>query len=307
MTYEQQLDYLQKHKNLLITDRQYAKIMLERISYYSLIGGYKEPFQHRPSGKFLHGVTFDEIVSFYRFDEQLRLLFLKYILQVERELKSLVSYYFSEKYGSDQAAYLDKHHFISGRKHKAQVSYLVNTMKKLISLPNAYPYIAHHVKLYNNVPLWVSVNAMTFGTISKFYQYMTNDLQVKVRNHYPVSSEKHLHLFITVLARCRNACAHGDRLYCFKANGQIPDTILHKKLNIPTRKGQYVQGKNDMFAIILALRYMLPKEEFKVFKTTLQRLISKVTKECPHVSENQILAEMGLPMNWAKITLLKIR
>ena len=139
MTYEQQLDYLQNNKDLLIPDREYAKTMLERISYYSLIGGYKEPFKHRPSGKYLRGVTFDEIVSFYLFDEQLRSLFLKYILHVERELRSAISYYFSEKYGADQAEYLDKSHFISDRKHKGEISRLVKTMKGVVSLPSSYP------------------------------------------------------------------------------------------------------------------------------------------------------------------------
>ena len=57
MTYEQQLNYLECNKDLIIPDRKYAKTMLERISYYSLIGGYKEPFKHRPSGKYLLGVT----------------------------------------------------------------------------------------------------------------------------------------------------------------------------------------------------------------------------------------------------------
>ena len=306
MTYEQQLDYLQNKKDLLIPDREYAKKILEQVSYYSLIGGYKEPFKHRPSGKYLRGVTFDEIVSFYRFDEQLRSLFLKYILHVERALKSAISYFFSEKYGADQKEYLDKNNFVSDPKHRGEISRLIKTMKGVVSLPSSYPYIVHHINRYNNVPLWVSVNAMTFGTISKFYQYMPNDLQVKIRDQYPVVSEKHLHLFITALAKCRNVCAHGERLYCFRTNGQIPDTVLHKKLKISKKKGQYVQGKNDVFAIVLALRYLLPNDEFKEFKASLQRLINGVTRTCVHITEEQLLSEMGLPKNWTKVTLFKI-
>ena len=54
--------------------------ILEEISYYSLIVGYKNLFLHPASKKYKYGVTFDEIVAFYHFDEQLRSLFLKYIL-----------------------------------------------------------------------------------------------------------------------------------------------------------------------------------------------------------------------------------
>lgn len=94
LTYDQQIQKLQVEKKLSITDERYAREMLSKLSYYSLIRGYKDLFKHKPSGKYLHGVTFEELVSFYYFDEQLRNLFLKYILHVERHIKSTVSYFF---------------------------------------------------------------------------------------------------------------------------------------------------------------------------------------------------------------------
>ena len=80
LTYQQQLHILEHEKQLAIPDPDYAKKMLEEISYYSLIGGYKSLFKHNASNKYAHGVTFDELVSFYYFDEEIRTLFLKYIL-----------------------------------------------------------------------------------------------------------------------------------------------------------------------------------------------------------------------------------
>lgn len=50
-TYEQQLNKLQQEKNLIIPDTDAAKLTLEKLSYYSLIGGYKELFKHTPSQK----------------------------------------------------------------------------------------------------------------------------------------------------------------------------------------------------------------------------------------------------------------
>ena len=44
-------------------------------------------------------------------------------------------------------------------------------MKKVIALPSRYTYIAHHANTYGNVPLWVAMNAFTFGQVSKMYQY----------------------------------------------------------------------------------------------------------------------------------------
>lgn len=61
---------------LSIPNEKHAKEALEQISYYSLIGGYKKPFKHAISGNYKHGVTFEEIVSLYFFDEELRTLFM---------------------------------------------------------------------------------------------------------------------------------------------------------------------------------------------------------------------------------------
>ena len=52
LTYDQQIEKLQKEKQLTISDVPSAIHMLEHISYYSLIGGYKDLFKHKPSGKY---------------------------------------------------------------------------------------------------------------------------------------------------------------------------------------------------------------------------------------------------------------
>lgn len=45
-TYEQQLNKLKKEKQLTISTSAYAKEILEKLGYYSLIGGYKNLFKH---------------------------------------------------------------------------------------------------------------------------------------------------------------------------------------------------------------------------------------------------------------------
>ena len=85
--------FLNMTNNLLFLITNMPLKKLEELSYYSLIGGYKSLFKHAPSNKYIHGVTFDELVSFYYFDEELRTLFLKYILHVERHIKSMFSYH----------------------------------------------------------------------------------------------------------------------------------------------------------------------------------------------------------------------
>ena len=91
LTYEQQIEHLKNRKDLIIQNTDYAYSILQKIGYYSLISGYKNLFKPPSSEKYLYGVTFEEIVSFYYFDEQLRTIFLKYILHIEKQMKSMIS------------------------------------------------------------------------------------------------------------------------------------------------------------------------------------------------------------------------
>lgn len=258
-------------------------------------------FKHTPSQKYIYGVTFDEIVFFYYFDEELRSLFMKYILHVERHIKSLLSYHFCEKYGENDTEYLDINNYTLTKKNYAQINRLVHSMQKAIALPSQYTYISHHANTYGNVPLWVAMNAFTFGQVSKMFQYITNDVQYKIRQKFEHTTERELHQFITVLARCRNVCAHGERLFSFRIHETIPNTLLHKKLQISQKNGNYLYGKQDLFAVVIALRYLISAEDFKIFKSDLTKLINKALKQCPHLTREQLQKEMGFPENWEKI------
>ena len=189
LTYQQQLQILEQDKQLSIPNPDYAKQMLEEISYYSLIGGYKSLFKHNASNKFAHGVTFDELVSFYYFDEELRTLFLKYILHVERHMKSMFSYHFCEKYGEQQRYYLDVNCYNYNKKNQQQVRRLVHSLQKSISVPSQYAYINHSANTHHNIPLWVATNALTFGQISKMYQYATTDLRAKIKMYVLMAND----------------------------------------------------------------------------------------------------------------------
>ena len=81
--------------------------------------------------------------------------------------------------------------------------------------------------------------------------------------------------------------------------------LLHQKLQLPQKKGQYIIGKKDLFAVVITLRYLISNEEFKVFRKNLALLVKDVLKKCPHLTEDQLLKEMGFPKNWAKITRYK--
>ena len=89
---------MKRNKN---KDREYAEEMLRQIGYFPLMGGYKHLLEYQTQ-KYKAGTSFEEIVSLYKFDAELRELFFKYLPQIERQMRSLMSYYFTEMYGAEQ-------------------------------------------------------------------------------------------------------------------------------------------------------------------------------------------------------------
>ena len=102
--------------------------------------------------------------------------------------------------------------------------------------------------------------------------------------------------------RYRNVCAHGERLFTYRTVDAIADTPLHKKLSLPQSGNQYEKGKQDLFAVVIAFRYLLPGKDFLEFKRKLIKEIDRVNREVEHISEVELLNKMGFPENWKSIT-----
>lgn len=301
LSFDDQITHLETNKNLTITDRDYAKAMLRQIGYFSLIGGYKTPFKNPTTKKYIDGTTFENIVALYKFDENLRELFLKYILQIERHLRSLISYYFTDKHGEDQAHYINPANYTSDPRLANDVARLISTLDNLANRNSDYPYINHQRNTYHNVPLWVLINGVTFGTLSKLYSLTTQDLKVKVSKNFDKVNEKQLEQYLSVITKFRNVCAHNERLYSYQTRNDIPNTAIHAKLGIPKVGTQYTCGKRDLFAVVIAFRYLLPDCDFKKFKASLSRIL-KHYLDTGAMSEADLYRYMGFPSSWKKIS-----
>ncbi len=303
LTYDQQIDKLIKEKNLRIDDIAYAKEVLRQTSYYSLIGGYKDIFKNSTTKKYKDGTRFEDIVELYYYDEGLRQLFLKYLIKVENEIKSEVSYYFTEKNGDNQSAYLDiKNYNYVGKKNQRDINSLIKILRSYVTKSTDYQYINHAQKKYGNVPLWVLTNALTFGNISKMYMLLSQDIQSRISKNYLGINESQMVSILTVLVKFRNVCAHGERLFTYKTVDSIPDLPIHKKLDITQKGKQYINGKNDLFAVVIALKYLLNDVWYKEFIKELKKVIDSYLRKHDSIQEQELYEKMGFPENWRKIT-----
>lgn len=78
-------------------------------------------------------------------------------------------------------------------------------------------------------------------------------------------------------------------------------SICNHRFTNQNKQEFHQYGKQDLFAVVIALRYLISNEDFKAFKSGLEKLINKVLKQCPHLTQEQLLKEMGFPVNWERI------
>lgn len=157
----------------------------------------------------------------------------------------------------DQGIPFKPSYIINTPAKRAGVNRLISTLSQLATHPTDYPHINHHQNVHHNVPLWVLINAVTFGSISKMFGFLTQNLQSRICREYPLNIRQ-MDQLLSVLTKYRNACAHGERLFSYTTRDDIPDLPLHAKLGISKRGNQYVHGKHDLFAVVIAFRYLLP-------------------------------------------------
>lgn len=290
-------------EKIAIRDKDEAKEALKKIGYFQLMGGYKSLFRIPGTKKYKEGTSFEEIVSLYEFDVELRELFFRYLLQIERNLRSLMSYYFTETYGAAQKEYLNPQNYDLAKKNQYTVERLIATLERAANTQD-YAYINYYREQYGDIPLWVLSNVLTFGNLSKMFRVFPQSLKSKVSKNFAPLNPHQMEQFLSVLTKYRNVCAHGERLFTYKTVDAIADTPIHQELAIEKSGNQYKYGKQDLFAVVIAFYYLLPEKDFSCFSQNLLKIIQTVSGQLIHVEERELLEKMGFPQNWGKLILI---
>lgn len=282
-------------------ERSYAKRVLEKHGYYNLVNGYSKLFlTNKEDTLYRSGTTLREMNALYQFDRVLRNIFFRYILEVEIHIKSLISYYFSESHGHKN--YLVYTNFNTALKDsESKITNLIAEIQRQTASRSSDPSISHYLKVHGYIPLWVLNNILTLGTISKFYSLMLPQERQKVSKHFKMMDNEleNALLYISVI---RNFCAHGNRLYCFRTKNPLINTQYHSALGIAQNdNGEFLQGKRDLFACLIALKRLLSNNDYRRMSKELSQALKTLNKKLKILSEKEILNEMGFPDNWKEM------
>lgn len=297
---DEQIEILQA-KDLIINDIDKAKEVLLKENYFFL-SGYRHLFMRSSKdGKFITGTTFEELYGMFLFDRKIRNIMFKYILVVENNLKSIISYQLSKKYGYKDKDYLNPKNFTQDSIKTRQVKDVLNKMRRQIRVNGSkHAATMHYIDNYGYIPMWILVKVLSLGIISELYNILKSDDKIAISNLYNIDAET-LGIYISLLANFRNLCAHEDILYDHRTQRVIPDSKYHYMLDIDKTDDEYVFGKNDLYALIIILKQMLSKEEFHDLIREVEYEVDYLDGIVDVVPLNSILNRIGFPDNWMDI------
>lgn len=275
MTIDEQVENL-KSNGLIVEDEDYAKKILNDISYFRLIKAYSLNLKAK-NGKYGDKVTFEQIVELYLFNANFRQIIFPQIEKIEINVRCRIANYFAEKYGV--LGYLEADNFVNPEYHQT----FLEDIEEEIRRNAKAPFVKNFHENYEggNLPIYALVEVFSFGTLSKFYKNMKNPDKKAVAKSFGVGYT-YFESWLESISYVRNICAHYGRLY----NAKLSKTpILYKEYS------QSGIGNNRIFGVLLCIKHLLKSDShWKLFVQDVESLFDKY--------EQVDIKTMGFTENW---------
>jgi abortive infection bacteriophage resistance protein len=280
-------DQLQKlqARGLVITDPVSAAEFLSHVNYYCFTG-YGLVFE-QTRHTYIAGTTFEQIRRTYEFDRALRDLLTESIELIELDLRTTIAHTFGEVYGP--FGHIHSANFHNRTDHPDWLDKLQGETKRSREV-----FIGHYKTKYQeypDLPIWVAIEVMSFGALSKMYQGLKKSDQKRVSSRYgfqPLTLASCIHHLVYV----RNLCAHHsrvwDRVWAIKPD--LPAGNLWMAPHLPDN----TQLLSSLLIQSALLRCIAAEQTFtQAWRQRVQALIGTQIPTCPNPFQ-----KMGLPAAW---------
>lgn len=201
---------LLKERGITFTDYEQALHYLTYHNYY-FISGYIYYFEKKSAirtHELERKVDFSDIIELVNFDQSLRNLCFQAIQTIEIAVRTSIARNLSLQFGpfclENENIYFD-------------ASFSNNLMKiidDLLKKHKSEAFITHFTNTYieKKPPVWITIELLTFGNISKIYSNLIRKQQKNIARDFKVDHTI-LVSWLKALTELRNTCAHHNRLW----------------------------------------------------------------------------------------------
>ncbi len=304
LSYNQQMRKLRNNKKIECSGTQH-KIALVRSGYFNIINGYKMPFTCGTdvAGNHIYfpNTSLEQIYELKKFDEALRNFLLKYITQVEEEVRTLTGYKFDECNEHGKIPWYETNAYSEKAALQAKMSTISSAYSELSKSHSEY--VKFYMKNHEQIPTWIMIKVVNFSTFINVLSNSKQEVTHAICTLYSMldaNQKPNVKLLIGSLhwlRKVRNSCAHNERVYCIRqeqekkdsSSGRILDPY-YEQLPMSYKK---CRDKN-IFDLLIYFKYYLPKEEYSVMIFELKdMLVDLKNKLAPNAFDN-VRGQMGI-------------
>ena len=282
---EELINYLLS-KGVIVSNKKDALEKIERYTYYSVVNTYKNIFKDK-NGNYINNVSFDEIYALFEFDKNLKNIVLKYCLEIETVIKSIMANQISKVYGIKD--YLNTSNWDDRLNTDIKESLLRKINKEIEKDYNVHTAVTHYIDNYGFVPPFVLVKILTFGIASSYYGLLKQSDRQAIAKYFKIS-DKLLKQILKNLTTIRNIAAHSDRLYNYTSKFYLSFKLIDKN---------YIKSDNitNLYMVIRCMEKLLTKEQYEELYNSICEEIRKLENKLKSIEINNITKIMGFPMN----------
>ena len=274
-----------KSQNLIISDEAFAISALSRYGYSNLIKSYREPYiiRYNDSIYYKDGVTFEQILSLFILDKNLRNSVMAAMLDLEEFIKEAAADVISKSFGTASAKYLNYRNYANKKRRKKRFT-LSETLEKIKkALYSDKDPIHHYMSKYGDVPPWILFKGVYFTTIVNFVGFFKTPEQNEMISHlyhdhydfiYDDSMKKLMMDTLFICIDYRNMSAHGGRIYNYQSRNTLrKDEIFHADYGLMT------SGFSELLFILSLLSYTKSFLTISIFNTLERYSLSSGKRE----------------------------
>lgn len=277
---------LLKRRGMVVEDDARARHYLQFVSYYRL-RAYWLPFEV-PAARdgdhaFRAGTTFEDVLTLYIFDRELRLLVLDAIERVEVALRAQWAHHMAMAHGPH--GYLDQAHYAHIDRHGKMIAELNEEFRR-----SRDTFAVHYREKYTSPPLppvWMAAEVMSFGLLSKFYGGLKQRSERQAIARPFGLDERVVTSFAHHMSHVRNICAHHGRLWNKRFTVKMTVPKFPAKLPVAMRGADERYLHNTLVTLDYLLTVIAPDSEWK------KRVVALIDG-CRLADP----ARMGFPADW---------
>lgn len=296
LTYNQQMKKLRDDKKIACKGTSNKKLLV-RAGYFNIVNGYKTPFVSGVDAKgnhiYMSGTSISQLHAVKAFDDSLRSFLLRYITQVEEEVRALTSYKFDECNGKGTTPWYHTDAYDPNVSLKDKMQVISRAYKEISD--SRLDYVRFYMDNHEHIPTWIMLKVINFSTFIDVLNCSRRDVPHAICELYDMldtNGRPNVKLLIGSLhwmRKIRNSCAHNERVYCVHRSGRIIENY------ISALPASYARSKDQrIFDLLVYFKYYLPKSEYKRIVLQIKDMLLNLQSTIQPGAFDYVRGQMGI-------------